>query len=126
MIHSRLATVEPSTRVASVGPWPGSNAALSIGGPIGMRRSSSGAARTTPPRCRTFPKFPHITVSMITKDFHYTKDFPLIRGKSFVITGPGTMPRGFFRHSWHASGPGAAIHLPSTGGRVSPGPAGRK
>jgi hypothetical protein len=22
---------------------------------------------------------------MITKDFHYTKDFPLIRGKSFVI-----------------------------------------
>ncbi len=31
---------------------------------------------------------------MITKDFHSTKDIRLIRGKSFVIMGNVTAPRG--------------------------------
>jgi hypothetical protein len=41
---------------------------------------------------------------MIMKDFHFTNDFPLIRGKSFVIMVDAAPPAGLSGHARHAAG----------------------
>jgi hypothetical protein len=40
---------------------------------------------------------------MIAKVFHSAKDFPFIRGKSFVITGFAAAPTGRSGHIRHAT-----------------------
>jgi hypothetical protein len=49
---------------------------------------------------------------MITKDFHFTKDFRQIRGKSFVIMGEPTISGERSGHTGHARWLGAARRVP--------------
>jgi hypothetical protein len=57
------------------------------GPPASGRRRSNGYRPAPVPFWVDSMKCQIWTDVMITKDFHYTKDFPLIRGKSFVIIG---------------------------------------
>jgi hypothetical protein len=45
---------------------------------------------------------------MIAKDFHLTKDFRQIRGKSFVIKGEVAALGGLSGHTGQVPGPGTA------------------
>jgi hypothetical protein len=56
---------------------------------------------------------------MIAKDFHSTKDFRQIRGKSFVITDCATVSGGLSGHTRH--GPGWARQDKSRGPRGGAG-----
>jgi hypothetical protein len=49
---------------------------------------------------------------MITKDFHFTKDFPLIRGKSFVIMECALAPPGHRGRNGRSAAGQAALVTP--------------
>jgi hypothetical protein len=58
---------------------------------------------------------------VITKDFHFAKDFPRIRGKSFVIMVGVLAPAGLSRHIRRVVGPDfAGVQSGAEAGAITP------